>query len=231
MQARSRKVLVIGAGGAGLAALHAMHQAEFDVMAFEQHGEIGGVWATTQYPSLTIHSKSFNYRFHDYPAVESRGPSATREEICAYFVAFARAKGIAEKIVYYHRVDRIVHRPNRASGRCLVFATDVRTGEPSEHVCDVVICASGFANAGRPKLPPLERQPASNVTVMHSSELSQEIVDDIVANRRKVVVLGAGKSAHEILYLFRDSDRLVDFTWVYVKSLWSMSYEKLYGAR
>jgi hypothetical protein len=52
------------------------------------------------------------------------------------------------------------------------------------------------------------------------------MVDDITAHRRKVVVLGAGKSAHEILWLLRDADA----TWVYTKSLWAFSYERLYGA-
>jgi cation diffusion facilitator CzcD-associated flavoprotein CzcO len=97
------KVVIIGSGGAGLAAL-------------------GGVWATTRYPSLTIHSKSFNYRFHDLHPVASRGPSATREEILAYFAEFARDKGIADKIAYHRRIDRIVYRSGRASDRCLFHA-------------------------------------------------------------------------------------------------------------
>ena len=121
-----KKAIVIGSGGAGLAALHAMRQMGFDARAFEQHGELGGVWATTRYPSLTIHSKSFNYRFHDFPPVASRGPSATRDEILAYFAAYARAKGIADHIVYHRRIERITYRPQRTSERCLVVARDLR---------------------------------------------------------------------------------------------------------
>jgi cation diffusion facilitator CzcD-associated flavoprotein CzcO len=156
-----------------------------------------------------MHSKSFSYRFHDFPALASRDDSATQDEVRAYFEAYARAKGIADHIVYNTRVERI----ERVDGRCLV------DGKP----CDAVICASGFANSGRPHVPSFG---PSRVRVIHSSEVSPEIVDDIVAHRRKVVVLGAGKSAHEILWLLRGQQ----LTWVYVKSLWSTSYEKLYSS-
>jgi cation diffusion facilitator CzcD-associated flavoprotein CzcO len=220
-----KRAIVIGSGGAGLAALHALRQMGFDAQAFEQHGELGGVWATTRYPSLTIHSKSFNYRFHDFPPVASRGPSATRAEILAYFADYGRAKGIADRIVYHRRIERITYRPQRTTERCLVVARDSRTGDIHDHPCDVVVCATGFANAGRPHVPELAGRPTSRVRVVHSSELTTEMVDDIASQRRKVAVLGAGKSAHEILWLLRE---LPDLTWLYTKSLWALAYEVLY---
>ena len=211
---------MIGAGGAGLAALHAMQQAGFEALAFEKNDELGGIWATTKYPSLTIHSRSFNYRFHDYPPIASRDPHATREEVHAYLGAYANAKSIADKITYRTQVERITVRPSQSSERCVV---ETSTGA---HACDVVICATGFAQAGRPHVPELAGRASSQVTVVHSSELTAAMVDDIAAHRRKVVVLGAGKSAHEILSLLRDANT----TWLYTKSLWAFSYERLYGA-
>lgn len=205
-----KKAVIIGAGGAGLAALHAMQQAGFEVLALEQHSELGGVWATTKYPSLAMHSKSFSYRFHDYPPIASRDAHATGAEVRAYFAAYARDHRITDKILYDQRVDRIVRHPD---GRCVVAG----------HECDAVIVATGYSNAGRPHVPVLAGR--SQVRVLHSSEVCQEIVDDITAHRRKVCVLGAGKSAHEILSLLGH----VDPTWIYVKSLWSTSYEKLYS--
>ncbi len=205
-----KQAVIVGAGGAGLAALHAMQQAGFDVLALEQHSELGGVWATTKYPSLAMHSKSFSYRFHDYPPIASREAHATGAEVRAYFAAYARDHRIADKIRYHQRVDRIVRR---SDGRCVVAG----------HECDAVIVATGYSNAGRPHVPVLPGR--SRVRVLHSSELSPELVDDITVHRRKVCVLGAGKSAHEILSLLGS----VDPTWLYVKSLWSTSYEKLYS--
>jgi len=219
--------IVIGSGGAGLAALHALRQAGFTAQAFEQHGELGGVWATTRYPSLAIHSKSFNYRFHDFPPVQSRGPNATRDEILAYFTAYAEAKGIAGSVVYHRRIDRIVYRPHRATERCLVVATDSTTGASSEHPCDVVVCATGFANAGRPHVPELPGREASRVRVLHSGDVTADVIADITHHRRKVVVLGAGKSAHEILWLLRDAPA-ANLVWLYEKSLWALAYEVLY---
>lgn len=225
MHPSAPSAVIVGAGGAGLAALRAMRQAGFDAIALERHTELGGVWATTKYPSLTMHAKSFSYRFHDFPPIASRGDRATGAEVRAYLAAYARATQIADRVVYERRVDRIVHRPDRGRGRCLVLATDVRTGQPSQHECDAVVVATGYSNAGRPHLPVLADRATSGVRVLHSSAVSQEVCDDILTHRRKVVVLGAGKSAHEILSLLR----VADPTWVYVKSLWSTSYEKLYS--
>jgi dimethylaniline monooxygenase (N-oxide forming) len=219
------KAIVIGAGGAGLAALAALRQAGAEVVAFERSGVLGGVWAATQYPALTIHSQSFNYRFHDFPPVASAGPSATRDEVLTYLAAFARAKGVAEHITYHQRVDRIVYRPGRAP-RCLVAVTDLRSGESHTHACDVVVCATGFSNAGRPHVPALPGRDASHVRVLHSSEVTAEVLDDVRARRRRVAVLGAGKSSHELLSLLRGADP----TWIYSKSLWALSYEVLYPA-
>jgi dimethylaniline monooxygenase (N-oxide forming) len=215
-----RRAIVVGAGGAGLAALHAMQEAGFDARTFEKNDELGGIWATTKYPSLTIHSRSFNYRFHDYPPIASREPHATREEVHAYLSAYAHAKSIADKITYRTQVERITVRPSKSSERCVVEAS------AGAHGCDVVICATGFAQAGRPHVPELAGRASSRVTVVHSSELTPAMVEDIAAHRRAVIVLGAGKSAHEILSLLRDERT----TWVYAKSLWAFQYERLYGA-
>src|SRR5262245_61924550 len=119
-----------------------MQQAGFEAIAFEQHAGLGGVWATTEYPSLAMHSKSFSYRFHDYPAMACRAENATGGEVREYFNAYAHAKQIADKIVFGRRVDRIVYRAGR-DRRCLVLATD-RAGRKSEHECDLVVCASGY---------------------------------------------------------------------------------------
>ncbi len=216
----SRRVIVIGAGGAGLAGLHAMQQAGFEARAFEKNDELGGIWATTKYPSLTIHSRSFNYRFHDHPPIASREPHATREEVHAYLSAYARAKSIADKITYRTHVERITVRRSKATERCVVETT------AGAHTCDVVVCATGFAQAGRHHVPELAGRATSRVKVVHSSELTPAMVEDIATNRRAVVVLGAGKSAHEILSLLRDANT----TWVYTKSLWAFQYERLYGA-
>jgi thioredoxin reductase len=208
-------VIVVGAGGAGLAGLHAMQQAGFDARSFELNDELGGVWATTKYPSLRIHSRSFNYRFHDFPPIQSREPCATREEVHAYLSSFARTKGIADKITYRTRVERItVRRP----GGCIVETSNGRFES------DIVICATGYASAGKPHVPELPGSTA--IKVVHSSELTDAMVDDILGNRRKVVVLGAGKSAHEILWLLKAART----TWVYTKSLWAFQYERLYHA-
>lgn len=200
------KAIVIGAGGAGLAAARAMKQAGFSVVILEQNDALGGVWWTTKYPSLTIHSKSFNYRFHDFPAIASKGPSATREEVLAYFNDYANAHAL--EIRYQTRVSQIAVDGDR----CRINDED----------CDVVICASGFSNAGHPHKPTIE---GTGVKVLHSSEVTAADIEDM--RTKKVVVLGAGKSAHEILSLLHN----VDTTWVYAKSLWALSYEKLYGSK
>lgn len=116
----ARTAIVIGAGSAGLTALHAMTQAGFDTICLERNSSYGGIWLTTRYPKLAIHSKSLNYRFFDFHSVASVGDSATRAEILAYFADFIQAKGLTGKISYQERVLDVIYRKGRATQKCML---------------------------------------------------------------------------------------------------------------
>ena len=45
-------VAIVGTGLAGLAAIKEFSQAGFDVTAFEKNGEVAGIWAYNEDPSI-----------------------------------------------------------------------------------------------------------------------------------------------------------------------------------
>src|SRR3984893_2388520 len=64
----AKRVCVIGAGMAGLAATKVLHEDGFDVTAFEREPGIGGVWiASRTYPDLRANISGEAYAFTDHP--------------------------------------------------------------------------------------------------------------------------------------------------------------------
>jgi len=218
-----KKAIVIGAGGAGLAALNAMLEQGFETTLLEKNAEIGGVWESTEYPNLKIHSKSFNYRFIDFHAVKSLTDRATGSEVLSYMKDYASTKGLYEHILFNKKVNKILIRKDR---KCEIYASSTANNEQFKFECDIVICALGFTNAGSPNIPHFACEKEYKGTIVHSSNFNNAMLNDILFNKKKVIVVGAGRSAHEVLMLFDNCKE--NATWLYAKSLWSFSFERLY---
>ncbi len=225
-----KKVVIIGAGGAGLAALHSMLKAGFDVEVLEKNKEIGGIWHSTKYPNLTIHSKTFNYRYIDFLPLVGKADRATREEILDYMKRFVAGSMGEQCIRFDVEVESITYRADRTLRKCEVRGRVLPMGESVTVECDFVVCALGFSNGGKPHMPEFPGVANFRGVVVHSSEFTQEMLDDARVNRKKIVVYGAGKSSHEILSVLEGLPK-ADVRWVYRKSLWAISFEKMYDVR
>ncbi len=226
----TKKVVIIGAGGAGLAVLYSMLKAGFEVELLEKNKDIGGIWFTTKYPRLTIHSKSFNYRYVNFEPLVGKGERATREEILDYLARFTASSNGRQRIRFDTEVTSITYRADREERRCRVLGKILSNGEPVAIECDFVVCALGFSNGGTPHKPQFPGSANFKGVLVHSSEFTREMLDDIQKNRKKVIVYGAGKSSHEILSVLEDIPP-ADLLWVYRKSLWAISYERMYDVR
>jgi thioredoxin reductase len=225
-----KKVVIIGAGGAGLAALHSMLKAGFDVELLEKSKAIGGIWHSTRYPNLTIHSKSFNYRYIDFQPLVGKGERATREEILNYMNRFVESSGGTRHIRFDTEVDSIIYDADRELRKCIVRGRNLATGVPVTIECDFVVCALGFSNGGKPHVPEFPGNDAFRGTIVHSSDFTQTMLDDARKNGKKIVIYGAGKSSHEILSVLEGFPK-ENLCWVYRKSLWAISFEKMYDVR
>lgn len=219
-------MIIVGGGAAGLAILSAMHSRGFDAVILEKNFDIGGVWLNAHYPDLKIHSKSFNYRFIDYHAIKSKTDRATRQEVLSYMKDYIMEKKLSHHIFFNTQVVSIIRKKDK---KCVVHACNANNNEQLKFECDIVICATGLTNSGAPHVPHFENEEKFSGKILHSSQFSQAVLDDILLNRKKVVVLGAGKSSHDILVLLKKVKDKV--TWLYSKSLWSFSFEKIYHSK
>ncbi|MEY2432558.1 MAG: hypothetical protein QOC92_2283 [Acidimicrobiaceae bacterium] len=63
-------VVVVGAGVAGLYALHKLREAGFSAKAFEKGDGIGGTWFWNRYPGARVDVQSCEYMFTKFPELE-----------------------------------------------------------------------------------------------------------------------------------------------------------------
>ena len=80
--------VVVGAGFAGLYALHRLRKAGFDARVFEKAGDVGGVWYWNRYPGARcdVESMQYSFSFSEDLQQEWRWPErfAAQPDILAY---------------------------------------------------------------------------------------------------------------------------------------------------
>lgn len=179
---------------------------------FEKANSVGGHWAwSPNYVGVGVQNKRDAYRFCD-KAMTGHGPRASAAEVVAYLQAYSHEHGFSQHIHLGTEVVEVVEK-GLCGGRRELIVCDVNTGERRTHAADVVVLAAGIT----PHLPSLSSMPpavagpraehADSVRVpkiVHSSELDAALVCETVAHRRRVVVVGGGKSASECVACLRE---------------------------
>jgi thioredoxin reductase len=230
---RTIRVVIIGGGAAGLSALAAlMRRPHFDAILLERQADIGGVWYQCDYPGLSLHSRSYSYKFHDFPPPPSDTEHATRNEILEYFSRYVESLGMAEHVHCHKHVGSVTFSDDAALiHKCHIHVEDLIAGQNHVLKCDYVICATGFSNAGVPTVPKFLGEERFTGKKIHSSELAAASLSKIKKKQAHVCLLGAGKSAYDLALQFAKHELLDRVTWVYRKSLWGLNYDFLYSDR
>jgi dimethylaniline monooxygenase (N-oxide forming) len=179
-----KRVVVIGAGIAGLVTAKVLRDDGFDVTAFEKEPAIGGVWAESRtYPGLRANNSRRSYAFSDHPYDRSADVFPTADQVRRYLASYVARFGLAPLI---RLSTEVVGVSRRGAG----FEVAVRGPDgPACLVCDfVVVCAGTFSEPYVPEISGVER---FRGTVVHSSQA----VDPELFVGKRVIVVGAGKSA------------------------------------
>src|SRR4029434_1402273 len=181
-----KRVCVIGAGLAGLAAAKVLKQDGFEIMVFEKEPELGGVWAASRtYPGLRANNSRESYAFSDFPYPDTADDFPTAEQIRGYLNAYTDRFGLRSLVCLSTAVVS-VSRPATQTFPPLVRPPS--GGEMTLGLDFVVVCNGVFSE---PHVPRFEGQELFRGVIVHSSRLSEP---EIVRGKR-VVVVGAGKSA------------------------------------
>ncbi|MCW4355681.1 NAD(P)/FAD-dependent oxidoreductase [Hoyosella sp. YIM 151337] len=103
-------VLVVGAGVAGLYAIHTARQAQLDVVCLEAGDGVGGTWYYNRYPGCRcdVESIDYSYSFDDELQREWRWSEryATQPEILAYLNHVAQRFDLLPHIRFRERVEQ-----------------------------------------------------------------------------------------------------------------------------
>jgi cation diffusion facilitator CzcD-associated flavoprotein CzcO len=184
LPARTR-VVVIGAGFAGIGAAVTLTRAGHDVLVLERADDLGGTWRDNAYPGCACDVQSHLYSFSFAPNPNWTRTFSPQPEILAYLHDVVDRFAVGDRI------------------RCGVEATDARwdddarvwriTTSAGPTTADVLVGATGPLS--RPLIPPLPGLEDFTGDVMHSSAWHP----DLDVTGRRVAVIGSGASAIQIV--------------------------------
>ena len=178
---RTREVIVVGAGFAGVGAAIKLRQAGVDFLVLEKANEIGGVWRDNTYPDCgcDVPSSFYSYSFAPNPGWTQF--FAKQGEIKAYARETAEKYGVMEHLV----LDReMLGAAWDHSAKCWRLQTRAGT-----YSAKFLILACGPMHV--PLFPRIKGLASFSGTCFHSSEWRH----DVDLRGKKVVVVGTGASA------------------------------------
>jgi cation diffusion facilitator CzcD-associated flavoprotein CzcO len=145
-------VIVIGAGFAGLYAVHRLSSAGLSVTAFEAAPDVGGTWYWNRYPGARCDVESVDYSYSFDEELQQSWQWSERFAAQPEILAYLR-----------HVADRFELRRHYRFGVDVVGATfergrwHVETAAGDRHAAQFLICATGCLSAvNRPKIPGVE---------------------------------------------------------------------------
>ncbi|GAA1045084.1 flavin-containing monooxygenase [Streptomyces murinus] len=186
----SRRVAVIGAGAAGLAATKALLDVGAEVVTHEQGDRPGGLWArdnasglSPAYPSLHLNTSKGRTEFADFPMPRNWPDYPSADLVAGYLADYSGEFGLTEHI----RFGTVVASVERAEQG---WAVTTGSGETDRY--DAVVVANG--HNWHPRWP----EPAYPGTFEGSQTHAHDYRGPEDFRDRRVLVVGMGNSAMDI---------------------------------
>ena len=188
-----KRVVIVGAGPCGLAALKEMREGGHDAILFERSATLGGVFASAcVYPNLHLTISNWAMAFSDFPDPQRLCYSSANDYL-KYLQLYARHFDLERHINYNSEVDSAVLTEDGQ------WTLKVRKHGESENIltveADALIVAAGanqIANKTPPGLSQFQGQ------MIHSSEYNQSFKDAVKKDKLRVLVVGGGESGADI---------------------------------
>ena len=186
-QGEALDVVVVGAGFAGLYALHRLRRQGLKARVFEAGDGVGGTWYWNRYPGARCDIESLEYSYQFSPELQQDWAwterYAAQPEILRYLNHVADRFDLRGDIRFSTRVEAAHF--DEAEGRWTVRAS----GGDSVATRWLVMATGCLSRPNKPALPGLERFAGP---VYHTGEWPHEGVD---FTGRRVGVIGTGSSA------------------------------------
>ncbi|RUS76876.1 hypothetical protein EGW08_015367, partial [Elysia chlorotica] len=197
-----RRVLIIGAGCSGLAAIKSCLDEGLDPVCLERSSDIGGLWnykdndvtgSAGIYRSLVINTSKEMMMFSDFPPPESFPPFLTHQKVLEYFRLYAENFGLLRYIRFGAEVKRVSKAKDyEATGKWKVEYLNHVTESHVQEVFDGVMVCTGHHSV--PYVPEIPGLVDFRGQVLHS-RFYKESTPFL---GKRVVILGMGNSAVDI---------------------------------
>jgi 4-hydroxyacetophenone monooxygenase len=183
------RVLIIGAGIAGLCAAIRLENAGVPYVVIEKNATIGGTWHENHYPGAGVdtpsHIYSYSFAKHDWTM-----HFALQAEIQSYFEDVADRYHVRPQIRFNTRVESA--RYDERSARWIVRTID-DAGTSQELSANILIGAVGYLNT--PKLPAINGLESFAGPRFHTARWPQ----DLDLHDKRVAVIGNGATAMQVV--------------------------------
>ncbi|GAC70548.1 flavin-containing monooxygenase [Gordonia soli] len=185
--AREPRVVIVGAGVAGITALHVFRRRGFsDVTVLEKGSDVGGVWHWNRYPGLTCDVPSQLYQFGFAPKPDWSHIWASGTEIQRYHRAVVDDLGLDRFI----RLDTEVVAAQWNDSESTWIVT-IAGGESI--VADVLVCATGVLH--HPAVPDIPGLDDFAGEVVHTARWP----DGLETDGRDIAVVGTGSTGVQVV--------------------------------
>ena len=184
-------VIIVGAGFAGLNALHRIRSAGLSVRVLEGASGVGGTWYWNRYPGarVDIESLEYSYAFSEELQEEWEWPERYSEQpdVLRYLEWVADRLDLRRDIQFDTHVGSVVFDPTSTTWT-------VTTADGTALRCRFCIMAVGFLSATHwPDIPGFDRFQGQ---LVHTGAWPQ---DGISLLKRKVGVIGAGATTVQLV--------------------------------
>lgn len=183
------KVLIIGAGMAGITMAAAAKYAGYDFEVLEKSSGIGGVWLQNRYPGVGVdtHSKYYSLSFEVNASWTNSYPQG--DEFRQYLDDTARKHGVYDKFVFGAEVTDMVWDSENAKWH----VTYTEGGHRRSTSANAVVTAAGYLT--RPALPNVPGIDTFEGVSFHSAEWN----DSFDFTGKRVAVIGTGCTSVQIV--------------------------------
>lgn len=197
---REPRIVIIGAGVAGISAAYVFQQAGFtDVVICEKGSDVGGVWHWNRYPGLTCDVPSQIYQFGFAPKADWSHVWASGEEIRAYHREVVEQFGLDRWLRLGTEVTEAVYDDEAATWRLSTAA-----GETFH--ADFVVCATGILH--HPYTPAIPGLGSFEGPVVHTARWNP----DLETRGKRIGVIGTGSTGVQIVSALQpEASRLLHF--------------------
>lgn len=197
----TKRVCIVGAGVAGLAAIKSCLEDGLTPVCYEQSADIGGLWNYSDdvkegepslYRSCVINTSKEMTCYSDFPIPEDYPNFMSHRNFKRYLDLYTDTFKLRKYVSFCHRVQSIKKSSKIDNGLWYVTVLDLKTGQRREETVDFVLVCNGHLH--EPNVPNVKGLETFQGRVLHTYDYK----DFRGFEDKNVLVLGIGNSAADV---------------------------------